>query len=128
LKHAKLYQSSMCELVQRLKSDTYGDIYNCPETEFIGGAGQSEAKAVNDIIEGWNVDIMKANEIEETKIPDMEYELEMEDGNQVDLTKEQVTSYVSGLTAPTKSTSCTPKRKRKHIEDVDNKRRDPTSD
>ena len=52
LKHAKLYQSSMCELVQRLNSDTYGDIYNCPETEFIGGAGQSEAKAVNDIIEG----------------------------------------------------------------------------
>ena len=71
---------------------------------------------------------MKANEIEETKIPDMEYEFEMEDGNQVDLTKEQVTSYVSGLTAPTKPTSCTPKRKRKHIEDVDNTRRDPTSD
>jgi len=116
LNAAKLSLSIKAELLNRLKAGTYGDIYNFPEVEFEEGAAQGEAEQEKEFIEAYDEDIMTEDEIEDTKIPEMEYELEMEDGQQGDLTKEQVASYVSSLKPSSKPADSTPKRERMHIE------------
>lgn len=117
LNAAKLAQSIKAELLERLKAGTYGDIYNFPETEFdevIEEKGKPQAE--KEYVEAYDEDIMTEDEIEDTKIPEMEYEFEMEDGKMTDLTQEQVQSYVSSLGTPSQPAEAKPARKRKHIE------------
>jgi len=116
LNAAKLSQSIKAELLERLKAGTYGDIYNFPEAEFDEAAAEGEPQVEKEYVEAYDEDIMTETEIEDTKIPEMEYELEMEDGNQAEMTKEQVASYVSSLGPTSKPAESTPSRKRKHIE------------
>jgi len=114
LNAAKLTDSIKAELLDRLKSGTYGDIYNFPEVEFEAIAEQ--AKAVGEpekqFVEAYDDDIMSENEIEDV----VEYEMETEGGTQGDLSKEEVANYVASLGLRSSPVSEKPRRKRKHIQ------------
>jgi len=107
LRAANLESSIRAEVNERLKAGTYGDLYNdVPE----------EVNSEEELLEEENIETNEETEAEETKIPGIEYELEIEDGDQAELTKEQLDSGVSKIEYKEKSPKPTSTRKRKLAE------------
>jgi len=106
LRAAKLESFIRAEVKERLKAGTYRDLHNdCPEVN-----------SEEEYLERYEKNIEINDETEERKTPEIEYELEIEDGDQAELTKEQLDPGISKLEVLEKSPKPTSTRKRKHTE------------